>query len=228
MCAMKDNTTSQSATQYDANVGKTIPYYQVFHHEAIDLIRTVKGKPASWLDTGCGTGTLILLAVQEFGNLKVTAADPSQSMIDIAKSKLSLVSGLDVSYLVAGTESLCCEERFDVVTATLAHHYLDPATRAIATEKCFRMLREDGLYVTFETIRARSEAGTEIGLHRWKNAQLANGKVPASVEDHLRRYGTELLPISIDEHLSLLSKVGFKTAELFWVSGLQAGFYAFK
>jgi hypothetical protein len=48
------------------------------------------------------------------------------------------------------------------------------------------------------------------------------------VDQHLARFGTELKPVRIAEHLALLRAVGFTTAELFWRAHLQAGFYAIK
>ena len=48
------------------------------------------------------------------------------------------------------------------------------------------------------------------------------------VDQHLARFGTELKPVRIAEHLALLRAVGFAPAELFWRAHLQAGFYAVK
>jgi tRNA (cmo5U34)-methyltransferase len=48
------------------------------------------------------------------------------------------------------------------------------------------------------------------------------------VEKHLARFGTELKPVRIAEHLELLRAVGFATAEIFWRAHMQAGFYAIK
>lgn len=228
MQSAKDNKTSQSALQYDENIAKTIPRYQFFHDEIIDLVKFSAPKPKSWLDTGCGTGTLILQAIQEFGKLKFVAADPSEAMLQIAREKLSGLSGIEIRYVMSGTEQLCCQERFDVVTAILAHHYLDIEDRIKATRNCFQMLNEGCMYITLETIRPNTEQGREIGLKRWRSAQLANGKTPASVDHHLQRYGTELLPITIEAHLDLLRNIGFRTVEVLLASGMQAAFYSIK
>jgi tRNA (cmo5U34)-methyltransferase len=67
-----------------------------------------------------------------------------------------------------------------------------------------------------------------IGLQRWRQHQLDSGKPAEEVEKHISRYGVELLPITIEQHLALLRQVGFSTVEILWASGLQAGFYAIK
>ena len=225
MIFMRDNKTSQSAIEYDVNVTKTIPKYRLFHDETINLIKLGKPTVESWLDTGSGTGTLILKAIEHFKNIRFVAADPSKSMLDIAKEKLS---GKDITYILAGSEELVCCDSFDVVTAIMVHHYLDIGDRIKATQNCFRMLKEGGIYVTFETIRSNTEKGTQIGLRRWREAQLMSGKSIDAVDKHISRYGIELLPISIESHIKLLKEVGFSTIEILWVSGMQAGFYAIK
>ena len=179
----------------------------------------------SWLDTGCGTGTLIAKAAGCFNGVNFVAADPSPAMLEQTREKLV---GLTVEYVETGTEAFSMKNRFDVVTAIMSHHYLNMHERDAATKNCFDALNEGGVYVTFETIRPFSERGTEVGLQRWRTHQLSNGKAPEEVDKHISRYGMELLPISIDNHLELLRRAGFSTVEILWVSGLQAGFYAVK
>jgi len=222
---MRDNKTSQVASEYDANVSKTIPYYTLFHEETIKLVKACGVTTGSWLDTGCGTGNFILKAKEHFNDVQFVAADPSSSMLEIAKEKLS---DMDTTCLLAGTEELCHAGPFEVVTAILAHHYLDKMMREKATHNCYAMLKLGGVYITFETIRPGTDKGTKIGLQRWRDTQMANGKSPDSADKHISRYGTELLPITIDSHLMLLRETGFSIAEILWVSGMQAGFYAIK
>ena len=222
---MRDNKTSQAASLYDANVQKTIPRYTSFHEETLALVKVVKDCPGIWLDAGCGTGRLIEKAGEYFGNLHFVAADPSEAMLNIAKEKLV---DFDVEYVQSGSELLSYTGQFDVITAIMSHHYLSVEMRKIATDKCFAALKPGGLYVTFETIRPFSKRGTDVGLERWRRHQLDSGKPVEEVEKHITRYGIELLPISIGDHLELLKSAGFSTVEILWVSGLQAGFYAIK
>jgi tRNA (cmo5U34)-methyltransferase len=222
---MQDNKTSQAAALYDANVHKTIPYYHKFHDEVLELVRVINPYPAAWLDTGCGTGTLIAKAAGSFDAVKFVAADPSAAMLELARTKLA---DLTVDYVQSGSEALSMLDKFDVISAIMAHHYLDSAGRAAATENCFAALKNGGIFVTFETIRPFSERGVAAGLERWRTHQLASGKSAEEVDKHIGRYGVELLPITIEDHLRLLRETGFSSVEILWASGLQAGFYAVK
>ncbi len=222
---MRDNKTSQAASEYDANVHKTLPRYHLFHTESLDLVKAAMPKPEAWLDTGCGTGTFILQAIECFGEMEIVAADPAEEMLSMAKKKLA---DYQVTYMQAGSEELVCTDNFDVVTAIMSHHYLPEELRKQATKNCYKLLKQGGIYITFETIRPTSRLGTQIGLERWKNAQLLSGKDATAVEKHISRYGIEIFPITIQEHIDILQEAGFSTVEVLWVSCMQAGFYAIK
>ncbi|MDR3589874.1 MAG: class I SAM-dependent methyltransferase [Negativicutes bacterium] len=225
---MRDNKTSQPAQEYEANIEKTMPYYRFFHTDTLALVRhALAGEPGNWLDTGCGTGILAEKARAVFQDTRFVLADPSGAMLDIAREKFP---GDGVcEYVQAPSEELECPSgRFDVITAILAHHYLDADNRRKATANCFRMLGSGGVYVTFESIRPATRQGLQIGLDRWKANQIDNGKSVEAAQKHISRYGVEFFPITIDEHIALLRAVGFSTVELFWASNMQAGFYAIK
>lgn len=128
----------------------------------------------------------------------------------------------------AGSEELVCTDNFDVVTAIMSHHYLSEELRKQATKNCYKLLKQGGVYITFETIRPTSRLGMQIGLERWQNAQLLSGKDTAAVAKHINRYGIEIFPITIQEHIDILREAGFSTVEVLWVSCMQAGFYAIK
>ena len=227
-----DNTTPYKASEYDRNVRRTIPFYETMHRETIDLVRTVRADVTCWLDTGCGTGHLIELALSAFPGAHFLAADPSPAMLEEARKRLRDVPEGRVTFLPpASSEGLssCGDVTApQVITAILCHHYLQAQQRQEATVSCFRMLDTGGLFVTFENVLPRSTEGSDIGFARWKRWQMEQGRSPAEVEEHLKRFNKQYFPIPVAEHVRLLKSVGFRVAEVFWVSQMQAGLYALK
>jgi len=224
---MSDNTTSHKASVYDEQIDQTIPVYELFHDQIINLVRTYNYSPSTWLDAGCGTGTLVTKALGQFKDTSFILADPSVNMLSIAKTKLH---GNDrVKFTGSGSLELDLpSESIDVLTAVMSHHYFDTVDRRKATKNCFRMIKRGGIFITFENIRPDSEMGTQIGLERWKRFQLSHGKSEDAVRIHLERFNSEFFPITLGEHLNLLHEAGFKVFEILWVSYMQAGFYAIK
>jgi tRNA (cmo5U34)-methyltransferase len=222
-----DNTTPHTAETYDQQVYKTIPYYDCFHDETLNLIKAAGVTPTNWLDTGCGTGTLAQKAIAQYPETKFVLADPSPQMLQTAKQKLATYSNIE--YVEASTEKLTdLTTHFDVVTAIQSHHYSTTQGRKQATQVCYNLLNPKGIYITFENTRPFTAQGTAVDLENWKNWQIKNRKPQAQAEAHIKRFGVEYHPITIEEHLSLLRRTGFSVAELLWYSYMQAGFYCIK
>jgi len=187
--------------EYDQKIRGVIPYYGEIHAEIINLIRSFNECPKVWLDTGCGTGSLITKAIELFPQTKFVLADPSGSMLDQAKAKFS---GSDRVLILppAKTQELrtVFPEKADVITAVQCHHYQKRDERSAAVK----------------------------GKGYWGLYQKDYGRCDEEITKHLSRFDKEYFPITIEEHLALLRGAGFRTVEMFWYSYLQAGFYSIK
>lgn len=225
-----DNKTAHNSKEYDNNIYKTIPYYKLFYKEIIDLVKTYNKECELWLDTGCGRGNFIEIASNVFKNTKFILSDSNENMINIAKNKLMYLSPRIEFLTGCPSENLknTINKHVDVITAIQVHHYLNRQGREEATKNCYEILKKGGIYITFENIRPLSDKGIKIGLNRWAEFQLNSGRSRYVVENHKKRFDKAYYPITILDHIALLKKTGFKHCEIFWVSQMQAGFYAIK
>lgn len=211
---------------YDANVRKVIPYYDDIHAQTLDLLQTfADGRELTLLDTGAGSGTFAKKAAESLRLSRLVLCDPLSDMLETAKQKLA---GKSAGFRRIGSESLDFTTEFDAVTAIQCHHYFDRATRETAVQNCFNALKPGGILIVFENTAASSEAGKRLLLRRLEQFGLTHGRTPEEVAHHSARYGTEYFPLTIEEHLQLFRKTGFGTAEVFWHSYHQTGFYALK
>jgi tRNA (cmo5U34)-methyltransferase len=226
-----DNTTPYKSSDYDSNVRKTIPFYEQFHYETIDLVKSLKPDVKIWLDTGCGTGYLVSKACKYFPDTLFILADPAEAMLTNAKKYLQKTLSENFRFFDSvPSENLSgnLDVEPDVITAIMCHHYLSVEHRLDATTACYDLMAPKGLYITFENIRPFYEESIQSSLERWGRFQESQGRSQAVVEEHLGRFDKAYFPITVDEHLMLLKKCGFSIAELFWYSQMQAGFYAIK
>ena len=211
---------------YDENVRRVIPLYDEIHAQIIDLIAAyADGKPIAWLDTGAGSGTLARRGAEMLPLSRLVLCDPTERMLDAAKEKLQ---GVDAEFYLTGSESLRFEAQFDVVTAIFSHHYFDRETRRLAVSNCFRALKNGGLFVCFENTAAFTAPGKALLLRRMEHFGRNAGRSEEEIASHSARYGTEFFPLNIEEHLHLLRESGFTSAEMFWQSYWQCGFYAIR
>ena len=222
---MKDNKSAYNSSVYDENIVSTLPYYREYHNQIIDLVKSMGTKDINWLDTGCGTGTLASRVLDSRDDVKFTLCDPSEQMLEIAQNKLC---GSDIRVFNIASQMMTFDSEFDVVTAVQSHHYLKPDERKTAVENCFRALKDNGVFITFENIRMTTEDSDKIALKRWENFLSDHLKDPDIVKMHIDRRGVEVFPITIEEHIKLLREAGFKSVDVLWTSYLQAGFWAIK
>ena len=222
---MKDNKSAYNASVYDEHIINVLPYYEEYHRQIIDLVKTMGFNSPEWLDTGCGTGTFALSASEAISDISFTLCDPSEKMLEIAKSR---ISGNKIQFLNISSEQLDFENSFDVVTAIQCHHYLNMEERKKAVSNCYRALKDGGVFATFENIKMETEAADGIALKRWANFLREHGNPPEDVNMHIERRGVEIFPITIQQHIELLKKCGFRSVNILWTSYLQAGFWCIK
>lgn len=226
---MADNTTPHLAEAYDKKVRETLPYYDLLMSEVIEIIKTIKPKLKYWIDTGCGTGNLIDLAVKEFNNVTFLLADPSEEMVDIALKKNSNNTNVKAIGVFTTHELDKVDTNTpDVITAIQCHHYLDWENRKKALEVCFDLLPDGGLFVTSENISPTTQIGIEYAKKKSVDFQISNGRTEEESISHSSRFGVNYFPISIERYMELLRECGFKVVELFWTSNTLAGFYCIK
>jgi tRNA (cmo5U34)-methyltransferase len=227
-----DNLTAHKASEYDEKVRQTIPFYDTMHAEIIRLVKLIKPDVKCWVDTGCGTGRVAEQALRDFPAARFILADPSEAMLVQTRARLTNRDSARLTILppIGSTdlELHVAKHAADVVTAIQCHHYMQRAERLKALRACREVLKPGGLFVTFENIAPRTAEGARFGLAAWKQFLMDNGRTGQEADQHVARYGKELLPITAEEHLDALAQAGFSVVELFWFSQMQAGFYAIK
>ncbi|MCD7927395.1 MAG: class I SAM-dependent methyltransferase [Oscillospiraceae bacterium] len=221
-----DNASPMASGEYDRQIANSMPYYREFLGQILDILQQRGLTDGSWLDLGCGTGTLAALVHERFPQVRFTLADPSESMLELARRKLE---DLGAEFLCAGSEELpAFPDRFQVATAVQCHHYLRPEAREKAVERVFTSLSEGGIFLYFENIVPEDGSLMEFEMRRWASYRVEHGFPADGVEDFLARCGVNYFPISIPNHLALLRRRGFRQMRVFWQSYLQAGIYAIK
>lgn len=78
----------------------------------------------SYLDVGCGTGTLAVLVKSNYPKARVVGIDPESNVITVAKRKAAK-NFLDIRFIQAPAENLPFgDNTFDVITSSLAFHHM--------------------------------------------------------------------------------------------------------
>ena len=191
----------------------------------MDIVKVRFDRPLAWLDIGCGTGKMAEAAFKDLDIENFLFCDSSEDMIKIAKERFA---GENSKYVVSSFPEMNEPGPFDVITAMMVFHYFTRERRKESLQKCYKILHNNGIFITFENFAPYSEAGRQLFLERWKFYQLSQGRSAGSCNEHIGRYGKEYFPIPISEHLELLRQCGFEQAEVIWVSNMQVGLLGIK
>lgn len=222
---LNDNSTPTPASEYDKEINKTIPYYQEFYNQTLDVVEQHQTDNIKWLDLGCGTGTLEKLAYEKFSDVQFTLVDMSEKMLMQAKAKLKDDS---ILYMCTDSESIEFANCFDVVTAIQSHHYMHEESRKRATERVYSALKKGGIYICFENVIPEDEEVKKSELLRWGKYQQRHGKTQEEAKAHNARCGVNYFPLTINQHIKLLKETGFRKIHVFWYSYMQMGIYGIK
>jgi tRNA (cmo5U34)-methyltransferase len=223
-----DNKSSHNSGDYDHQIRLTIPHYDDIHDEILHFVKSQNQDPASWLDTGCGTGSFIKRAQALFPDTEFFIADPSEGMLAQAVQRLAGCRYTLLGRYGSGDLPVVTDRRFDVITALQCHHYLHWEERCRAIRACHCLLKDGGFFITSENIRPFSDEGIFRSLKYWSAFQQACGRSEEEVRNHLARFDHEYFPITVTRHLQCYRDAGFPVAEILWLSGMQGVFWCRK
>ena len=222
---MNDNISAFNAMEYDNKIKQTLPHYDEFYKQVIELVKTFHIGAVRWLDVGCGTGKMGSVAFENVALEKFVFSDCSEKMIKIVKERFDFEN---TEFVVCDAKELDYVNEFDVITAIQVNHYMNETSRKAALMKYYAALKNNGLFISFENFAPFTDLGKSIYLERWKRYQLEQGKSLEECNKHIERYGKEYFPISLSENIELMKNCGFKIVEILWLSNMQVGIWGIK
>lgn len=222
---MNDNKSAFSSIVYDREIKQTLPYYDEFYEQVIELVKNLKYNPVRWLDIGCGTGKMGSVAFENVDLEKFVFCDSSEEMIRIAKERFKCYNA---EFSVCDVQKLVYANEFDVITAIQVNHYFHMDERKIALQNIYEALKDNGVFVSFENFAPFTDLGKRVYLEKWKKYQMKQGKSVEECEKHIKRYGEDYFPVSIPENMELMRNCGFKVVEILWLSNMQVGLWGIK
>lgn len=213
------------ADDYDEKIKQTLPYYDEFYEQVIDLIKILKDNAVTWLDIGCGTGKMGSVAFKNIEIERFVFCDSSDEMIRIAKERFQCHN---TEFSVCDIQKLVYADEFDVITAIQVNHYLHMDERKIALQNIYKALKDNGIFICFENFAPYTDLGKTVYLEKWKGYQMRQGKSLEECEKHIKRYGEDYFPISLSENIELMRNCGFKAVEILWLSNMQVSLWGIK
>ncbi|MBD2522006.1 trans-aconitate 2-methyltransferase [Nostoc sp. FACHB-133] len=215
-----------STADFDIGIRQLIPRYD----EMLEVIsRCLPSTSLRILELGCGTGELSLKILKRFPNAQVIALDYSPRMLQFAQDKIT-ASGYQKRWVgtqadfgdwANNPEKLDIGSEFDACVSSLAIHHLQDEMKLKLFSRIAASLTQDGCFWNGDPILPESSALAEVyqaAREEWSVEQGTNlteirAKLGAS---STQGYSSQDQLASLDAHLQMLSKAGFKTVAVPW------------
>lgn len=209
---------------YDHYITYTLPFIRDMYGQVVSMVKNYGNTRGKMLDLGCGTGMLEKLIREALPELSIVAVDPSEKMLQQAREKQIP----NVEYQKGISQEITYEDEFDLVTAIMSHHFMQADVRRETTAKVYKALKENGIFLCFENVIPEDSFIKDKELSRWEAFQIKAGKDAEEAAEHRARCGVFYFPITVEEHVDLLKKVGFRYVYVFWRSYMQMGIMGIK
>lgn len=133
------------------------------------------------LDIGCGPGNLDLMIAGVLDRGSIYGIDVAPKMIETAKRKAK-EKGYEIHYRIGNSNKLPYENNeFDAAFTCLVFHHLNYEEKSKALKEIYRVLKSDGMYVSFEFQEFPRDVFHRIFLKLTRNSGILHGLCPAEL-----------------------------------------------
>ncbi|MDY6467673.1 class I SAM-dependent methyltransferase [Acinetobacter faecalis] len=227
----KDFESQHVVNSYDQHIRQLIPGYDLAHHHIKALLKShIKNKYAQVLVIGCGTGYELSYLLQLFPKWTFVVTELSETMLSQAKQNVQQLNEDErVEFVVGDFASSSfadqySEINFDAVLTILVSHFIEYETKPNFFRNIYNALKQNGIFLTFDLMKFETENESEI----LKDICMQNGLSEKQASTMLSRLNDDFYPLSENETLGLLEKIGFHKTQRFIQVASYKGFIVFK
>jgi tRNA (cmo5U34)-methyltransferase len=201
-----------SVVYYDDWIRIALPGYEELFGTAVGLIPFDSSRAFDVLDLGAGTGLFSKHVIDSFPNSRFTLVDLAPKLLDVARSRFSERSA-QFEYVTADFRAIGSPPQYDVVVSSLAIHHLTDEDKADLFRRVYGLLREGGVFLNVDQIRAESPQMEKLYRSRWLEHVRLLGGTEQQIADSLDRRDTYDCDAFLGDQLRWLREAGFQSAD---------------
>ncbi len=206
----------EMAASYDSLIRRAVPRYDEMQARLIDYM---PGRALSIVELGCGTGNLTLAVALRYPEGRLTVADASPEMIEIARTRLEADQPKKASrarFLVSRFEDLELEEgAYDLAASSISLHHVRDKERLF--RRIHAGLRPGGSLLFADQFRGATPEAHDLNWERWLAFCREPGHCTAeeiqSLIDHATAHDHYE---SLADHFRMLEAAGFRSVDCAW------------
>jgi tRNA (cmo5U34)-methyltransferase len=215
---------------YGRNMAKWVPDYELTHKLLLDTIGLYLPPSGNVLDLGAGSGRVAKMVMERFPDCRVTLVDASANMLDATSQTLADLSGryevMVGDFLNDGVDLPA--ESFDCIVSVFAIcHGRAISQYARLYANLHHWLKPGGCFVCYDHVLGATDHFTLLNVAGWQEFMLQFGSKEEAQAGILSTY-QEDGPLSLPQHLTLLTEAGFQAADVLYKRDILAIYAAVK
>lgn len=209
----------QDASVYGQHIRRWLPGDRQMMQVMLDVAAPYLSAQdqARVLDLGAGTGRSALGMLQACDGCHVTLVDFSPNMLSAVPRMLA---GFEGRYSVVQADLWEAEfpaGEFDVVVSSFAlHHGRGEAVYGRLYRSAYRWIKPRGIFASCDVVEGDSPFLSMMNETGWRTYLRRKGIPREDVERLFINYRCEDSPLSLRQHLALLTAAGFQAADVLW------------
>lgn len=173
------------AREYDRARRQLVPNFEDFYSSVFELLTFEKDRPLRVLDLGAGTGLLSEMVAERFPEVRITLADISDEMLEVARRRFLSDSA---RFDFRATDYAGEEEwgEYEIIVSALSIHHLEDRDKRKVFRKAYENLSPGGVFVNADQVLGATpeieERHHKYWLRRVREADVAERDLNAALE----------------------------------------------
>ena len=196
-----------AARDYDRARRQLVPDFDNFYGSVFGLLTFEKDQPLRVLDLGAGTGLLSELVAERFTEVRITLADISDEMLEVARRRFPPDSArLDFRVMDYAKEEW---GEYEVIVSALSIHHLENHDKQRVFRKAYESLSPGGVFVNADQVLGVTPEIEERYHQYWLQRAREAGVTDRDLKAALERMKEDRYAL-LEPQLAWLKEAGFE------------------
>jgi tRNA (cmo5U34)-methyltransferase len=208
------------AEVFDDMVRRSVPFYAEQQHMVVELVRRFWQPGTVVVDLGCSTGTTLVNVCGAIASVPGIGVDNSAPMLERAADRVEANTlGERIRLVVADLGEEPAQLPLDgasVVIMLWTLQFVDPPQRERLLRRIHDRLMPGGALILAEKILPRDSRADQLFVELYHELKRRNRYSDTEITRKRDALEKILVPLRVDENLSLLRRCGFAVAEPFF------------
>lgn len=218
---------NRSIDYYNDWMKLALPNYNDIFQTALEIIPFERTTHIHVLDLGAGTGLFSKHVFDKYPNARFVLYDMADKMLELARERFKNRPD-QFEFIIDDYRNLPENRQYDLVISSLSIHHLTHEDKKDLFRLIKRILKNHGLFINIDQIRAETDYLRELYWNHWLNQIHSSGPPEEQIRESIKRRENYDIDATLLEQLDWLQKAGFSHVDCVYKNFFVGVFLAVK